>query len=34
MILILIVYDFTNFIDEHPGGGHSILSLCGSDGTK
>jgi len=28
------IYNFTNFIDGHPGGSHSIIILCGSDGTK
>lgn len=27
------VYDLTSFIDAHPGGAGSILSLCGVDGT-
>ena len=27
------VYDFSSYLDEHPGGGDSILRLAGTDGT-
>ncbi len=27
------VYDLTRFIEEHPGGAQTILSVCGLDGT-
>lgn len=28
------VFDFTSFIDDHPGGAASVTALCGSDGTR
>lgn len=28
------VYDLTSFLDHHPGGKHSILSLCGTEATE
>lgn len=27
------VYDLTSWVDQHPGGGDKILSICGTDGT-
>ncbi|MFH0804302.1 MAG: cytochrome b5 domain-containing protein [Candidatus Zambryskibacteria bacterium] len=27
------IYDLTNYINQHPGGSNTILSLCGADGT-
>ncbi len=27
------VYDLTNWIDQHPGGSETILSICGIDGS-
>jgi hypothetical protein len=29
-----IVYQLTDFVEDHPGGPESIYSLCGKDGTK
>jgi cytochrome b involved in lipid metabolism len=29
-----VVYDFTEFVDEHPPGAESITKLAGTDGTK
>jgi flavocytochrome c len=28
------VYDFTDFVEDHPGGADSITNLCGREGTK
>lgn len=28
------VYDVTDWIPQHPGGGHRIIPLCGTDATS
>jgi cytochrome b involved in lipid metabolism len=28
------VYDFTDFVDDHPAGADAILEYCGVDGTE
>lgn len=29
-----VVYDLTTYINKHPGGSRSILSVCGQDGSR
>ena len=34
VIVSFVVYDLSNFVDQHPGGAEAITNYCGVDGTK